>query len=103
MLLPGREYLPICKSHTDSTTLHHDNQGVLKLVKNAIFLYHTRNLEVQFNFTKELVDNKKNALKHCSSQEQIADTLTKLLGQYKFEYLRDQKLSVISNMTNTEK
>ena len=98
MLLPGREYLRICKSHSDSTTLHHDNQGVLKLAKNATLHYNARHLEVQCHFRKELVENKQHALQYCAFWEQTIDTLSMLLGPDKFEYL-SENLSLISSMT----
>jgi len=53
-----------------------------------VFHKRTKHIETKFHYIRELVNNREIFLEHCRTQEQIADILTKPLGQKSFELLR---------------
>ena len=64
------------EKQTTSTTLFVDNNSEIQLAKNINIKYHL----IQYH-----VEAKTIQLKHCSTEEQIADIFTKALGCVKFE------------------
>ena len=65
-----------------------DNSSAIALSKNFVFHKRTKHIDAKFHYIRELVNNGEIILKHCRTQEQFADILTKPLGQKSFEYLR---------------
>jgi hypothetical protein len=47
-----------------------------------------QHISIKYHFIREAQERKEVALKHCSSEEQVADIFTKGLPKEKFETLR---------------
>ena len=75
---------------TEGTTILCDNTSTIKLSKNQVFHGRCKHIGVRFHFLRELVNNGEISLKHCGSQEQVADIFTKPLRREVFEKLRSE-------------
>ncbi|OAE32015.1 hypothetical protein AXG93_2772s1250 [Marchantia polymorpha subsp. ruderalis] len=73
-----------------STTIHGDNQGSLNLAQNPIYHGRTKHIEVRHHFIREKIASGEINLAYVSTNEQLADILTKPLGKIAFERLREQ-------------
>ncbi|CAL1682484.1 unnamed protein product [Lasius platythorax] len=62
-----------------------DNNGAICLTKNAALSQRTKHIDVRHHFVRESVENKKVTIKHLSTDEMIADMLTKPLARNKYE------------------
>ena len=71
------------------TTLYEDNTGALELSKNPKFHNRTKHIDVAYHFTRERVTSNELSVIHCSTDEMLADVMTKGLGRIKFEKFRD--------------
>lgn len=80
---------------TEGITIHCDNTSTIKLSKNPVFHGRCKHIGVRFHFLRDLVKEGRVSLKHCGTQEQVADIFTKPLGREVFETLRS-KLGVYS-------
>eukprot|EP00253_Pinus_taeda_P005723 PITA_05723 len=78
----------LCQEQEKATVIFCDNSSAIALSKNFLFHKRTEHIDTKFHYIRELVNNGEIVLQHCSTQEQVADILTKLLGQKSFEYLR---------------
>eukprot|EP00253_Pinus_taeda_P009187 PITA_09187 len=70
------------------TVIFSDNSSTIALSKNYVFHKGTKHIDAKFHYIRELVNNGEIVLKHCMTQEQVADILTKPLGQKSFEFFR---------------
>eukprot|EP00253_Pinus_taeda_P008551 PITA_08551 len=70
------------------TVIFCDNSSAIALPKNFVFHRRKKHIDTKFHYIRELVNNGEIVLKHCRTQEQVADILTKPLGQKSFEFLR---------------
>lgn len=66
-----------------------DNQSCIKLTKRV---EHKRlkHVDIKFNFIKDLVEQKRLVIEYISTNDQIADVLTKSLENVKFCKLRSK-------------
>jgi hypothetical protein len=71
------------------TTIHEDNNGAIELSKNAKFHNRTKHIDIAYHFTRERVASNELSVTHCSTEEMVADIMTKGLGRIKFEKFRD--------------
>jgi len=71
-------------------TLKMDNQSAIALSKNPVLHDRSKHIDTKFHFIRECVDSGKFCLDYASTQEQLADVLTKSLGQARFCELRDK-------------
>eukprot|EP00253_Pinus_taeda_P006688 PITA_06688 len=71
-----------------ATVIFCDNSSAIALSKNSVFHKRTKHIDTRFHYIRELVNNGEIVLEHCSTQEQVADILTKPLDQKSFEFLR---------------
>ena len=78
----------LCQEQIKGTVIYCDNSSAIALSKNFVFHKRTKHIDAKFHYIRELVNNGEIILKHCRTQEQFADILTKPLGQKSFEYLR---------------
>jgi hypothetical protein len=69
----------------NSTLLLVDNTYAIKLVKNPIFHDRTKHINTKYHLIRYHVEAKTIHLRHCSTNEQIADIFTKAFGREKFE------------------
>eukprot|EP00253_Pinus_taeda_P028724 PITA_28724 len=78
----------LCQEQTKRTVIFCDNSSAIALSKNSVFHKRTKHIDTKFHYIRELVSNGEIVLVHCRTQEQVADILTKPLGQKSFEFLR---------------
>ncbi len=56
-----------------------DNQGTMSLTKNPTQHARTKHIDVQHQFVRERVENGKVTFEYCSTEDMVADVLTKTL------------------------
>ena len=78
----------LCQEQAKGTVIFCDNNSTIALSKNVVFHKRTKHIDTKFHYIRELVNNGEIVLQHCRTQEQVADILTKPLGQKSFEFLR---------------
>ncbi len=59
--------------------IHCDNQGAISLTKNPTQHVRTKHIDVQHHFIWEWVENGEITFEYCSTQDMVADVLTKAL------------------------
>ncbi|CAL9017202.1 unnamed protein product [Prunus brigantina] len=72
-----------------------DNQSAIHLASNPVFSARTKHVEVDYHFTRELVQHGFLQIRFVSSANQLADIFTKPLSTARHVFLRD-KLTVCS-------
>eukprot|EP00253_Pinus_taeda_P013473 PITA_13473 len=80
------EYLQV--KQVQSTPLMIDNTFAIKLAKNPKFHDRTKHINKKYHLIRHHVKAKTIHLRHCSTNEQIADIFTKALGKEKLERFR---------------
>ncbi|KAL0279164.1 UNVERIFIED_CONTAM: hypothetical protein PYX00_000774 [Menopon gallinae] len=68
-----------------SISLHCDNLGAIKLAQNPVFHARTKHVDIRCHFIREALENGTVSLQHISTEEMIADVLTKGLTRQKHE------------------
>jgi hypothetical protein len=76
-------YLP-----TAPTPLVSDNQGGIFLAINSAHDRRLKHVDIRYHFIREYVESKCINIVYISTDDMIADILTKPLGRVKFEYFR---------------
>ena len=69
---------------------------------NLVHHDRTKHVEMKYRYVREMVQRRVVELRYVSTNEQIADVLTKPLGRGKFVYFRD-KLEVVENVSLAER
>ena len=72
----------------EPTTLYEDNNGCIALSKDARYHSKMKHIDIKYHFNRDVVVKRNIELKYCSSNEMIADILTKPLSKTSFEHLR---------------
>eukprot|EP00253_Pinus_taeda_P026077 PITA_26077 len=72
----------------NSTPLMIDKTSAIKLAKNPKFHDRMKHINTKYHLIRHHVEAKTIHLRHCSTNEQIADIFTKALGREKLERLR---------------
>jgi hypothetical protein len=75
---------------TGPTPLFGDNQSAIRLVKNPEYHKRTKHIDIQYHFIREKFENGDIGISYISTDQQIADIMTKPLPRDKFERLRAQ-------------
>ena len=83
-------------SRAETTIIHCDNQSCIKLSENPVFHDKSKHIEIRYHFIRDYVQRGAVLLRYISSDEQVADILTKALGRGKHIYFRD-KMGVVKN------
>ena len=65
-----------------------DNKSAIDLAKNPISHGRSKHIETKFRFLRDQVNNGKIDLKHCKTDLQVADIMTKALKIDRFKMLR---------------
>ena len=65
-----------------------DNQSAIALSKNPVFHDRSKHIDVRYHFIRECVEEGRIALKFITTEQQMADGLTKALGRVCFQELR---------------
>jgi hypothetical protein len=81
----------------EPTLIHCDNQSCVKLTENPVFHDRSKHIEIKYHYIWDMVERRVVELQYISTDEQIANILTKPLSRVKYEYFRD-KLGVLSNV-----
>jgi hypothetical protein len=81
----------------EPTLIHCDNQSCVKLSENPVFHDKSKHIEIKYHYIRDMVQRGVVELQYISTDEQIADILTKPLSRVKYEYFRD-KLGVMQNV-----
>ncbi|RVW66685.1 Retrovirus-related Pol polyprotein from transposon TNT 1-94 [Vitis vinifera] len=71
------------------TTVLCDNSSTIKLSKNPVMHGRSKHIDVRFHFLRDLTREGVVELKHCGTQEQVADIMTKPLKLDVFLKLRE--------------
>ncbi|RVX17651.1 Retrovirus-related Pol polyprotein from transposon TNT 1-94 [Vitis vinifera] len=71
------------------TTVLCDNNSTIKLSKNPVMHGRSKHIDVRFHFLRDLTREGVVELKHCGTQEQVADIMTKPLKLDVFLKLRE--------------
>jgi hypothetical protein len=64
---------------TQPTLIYGDNQGALRLVTNPEFHARSKHIDVQYHYTRELLENGTISIDYIRTSEMAADCLTKPL------------------------
>ena len=67
-----------------------DNMSAIALSKNPVLHGRSKHIDTKFHFIRECLDDGKIQVDFTSSQDQLADVLTKSLGCIKFQELWDR-------------
>ena len=78
------------------TVIHCDNQSCIRLSENPVFHDRSKHIEIRYHFIRDYVQRGAVELQYISTDEQVADILTKSLGRGKHIHFRD-KLGVVKN------
>ena len=78
----------------DTTVILCDNQSCIKMTKNPVFHDRSEHIEIRYFYIRDMMQKGAIKIQHVSTDEQVADMLTKPLSWVKFEYFRD-KLGVV--------
>ena len=82
-LAPQASVLPL-----DHCDLMEDNQGAIAISRNPVEHARTKHIDIRYHFVREAIKDRVIELRYCSSQNMIADILTKPLPRGQFEKLR---------------
>jgi hypothetical protein len=80
----------------EPTVIYCDNQSCIKLSENPVFHDRSKHIEIIYHFIRDRIQKGAVKLQYISTDEQVADILTKPLEKGKFVFFRD-KLGVVQN------
>jgi hypothetical protein len=80
----------------DPMVIYCDNQSCIKLSENPVFHDRSKHIEIRYHFIRDRIQKGAVKLQYISTDEQVADILTKPLVKGKFVFFRD-KLGVVQN------
>jgi hypothetical protein len=78
------------------TVIHCDNQSFIKLYENLVFHDRSKHIEIRYHFIRDWVQRGAVQLQYISTDEQVADILTKSLPRGKHVFFRD-KMGLVRN------
>jgi hypothetical protein len=78
------------------TVIHCDNQRCIKLFENPVFHDRTKHIEIKYHFIRDWVQRGAVQLQYISTDDQVADILTKALPWGKHVYFRE-KMGLVRN------
>jgi hypothetical protein len=67
-----------------------DNQSAISLSKNPVLHDRSKHIDTKYHFIRQCVEDGRICLEYVSTQEQVADILTKSLGRARFCEPRDR-------------
>jgi hypothetical protein len=78
----------------EATIILCDNQSCIKMTKNLVFHDKSKHTEIRYHYIRDMVQREAIKLQYVSTDEQVANVLTKPLSRVKFEHFRD-KLGIV--------
>jgi hypothetical protein len=78
----------------EATLILCDNQSCIKMTENSVFHDKSKHIEIRYLYLRDMVQRGAIKLHYVSTNEQVADVLTKPLSCVKFEHFRD-KLGIV--------
>jgi hypothetical protein len=60
-----------------------DNQSCIKMTENPVFHDKSKHIEIRYHFIRDMVQRRALKLQYISTDEQVADVLTKPLSRVK--------------------
>jgi hypothetical protein len=78
----------------EATTILCDNQSCIKMIKSHVFHDKLKHMEIRHHYIRDMAQRGAINLQYVSTDEQVADVLTKPLYCVKFEHFRD-KLGIV--------
>lgn len=75
-------------TQADPTPLFGDNQSAIRLVKNPEYHKRTKHIDIQYHFMREKYEHREIDISYVSTDQQLADIMTKALSRDIFERLR---------------
>eukprot|EP00253_Pinus_taeda_P026176 PITA_26176 len=78
------------------SVIYCDNQSCIELTENPVFHDRSKHIGIRYHFIRDYVQKGAVKLEYISTNEQVADILTKALPRGKHVYFRD-KIGVVSN------
>jgi hypothetical protein len=78
----------------EANTILCDNQSCIKMTKNPVLHDKSKHIEIRYHYIRDMVQRGAIKLQYVSTDEQVADVLTKPLSRVKFEDFRD-KLGIV--------
>ena len=78
----------------DTTEILCDNQSCIKMSENPVFHDGSKHIEILYFYIRDMIQKGAIKLQYVSTDEQVADVLTKPLSWVKFKHFRD-KLGVV--------
>jgi len=67
------------------TMIYQDNQGTIALAKNPIFHSRSKHIDIKFHFTRDKIQDGTIQVEYKSTQEMVADALTKSVNKVKLQ------------------
>jgi hypothetical protein len=71
----------------DVVTLNVDNQSAIQLSKNPVFHDRSKHIETRYHYIRECIEEDRVKIEFVSTNDQLADILTKSLGRDRFNEL----------------
>jgi hypothetical protein len=78
----------------EATVILCDNQSCIKMTENLVFHDKSNHIEIWYHYIHDMVQRGAIKLQYVSTDEQVADVLTKPLSRVMFEHFRD-KLGIV--------
>eukprot|EP00253_Pinus_taeda_P027457 PITA_27457 len=78
------------------SVIYCDNQSCIKLTENLVFHDRSKHIGIRYHFIRDYVQKGVVKLKYISTDQQVADILTKALPRGKHVYFKD-KMGVVRN------
>ena len=66
-----------------------DNQICIKMTENSVFHDKSKHIETRYHYIWGMAQEGYVKLKYVTTEEQVADVLTKPMSRVKFEYFQD--------------
>lgn len=71
---------------TEATNIFCDNKGAVDLAKTSGYRPRTKHIDVRHHFIRERIESGEITVKHISTENMVADSLTKPLAKQKLEF-----------------
>lgn len=83
-----RKLLPELCVHVSTITVMSDKQGVVKLLKHPIASVRSKHIDGMHHFAREHVSRGEVQFQYCSTEQMVADSMTKALSLNKSVFYR---------------